>query len=235
MKAIETLVDFVLLRGHYTAGGDRGKPGWDACARVQPLMADGVGTRVCGAAADGRGSSKEKGRRGEDPRNREDHPVTLVTDRGEPLHARVAPSNANLLVSPCQLDDYHAARKKYSSWKTGNERNAYAHNAREREFRYHSAMRIALVPVAGNGEKLARTDSGCTLSMQTDCRPAHIFLIDSINGKCTLYRLNWLVSVVPCNQIKTESTERRPYVKIFGKLTSIQSNTRIKHVFEMRL
>jgi len=145
MKAIETLVDFVLLRGHYTAGGDRGVPGWDACARVQPLMADGVGARVCGAAANGRGSSKEKGRRGEDPRNREDHPVTLVTDRGEPLHARVAPSNANLLVSPCQLDDYHAARKKYSSWKTGNERNAYAHHAREREFRYHSAMRIAFV------------------------------------------------------------------------------------------
>lgn len=45
MRAIETLVHSVLLRAHYTAGrgGVTGGPERDACARVQPLMADGAG------------------------------------------------------------------------------------------------------------------------------------------------------------------------------------------------
>jgi len=96
MRAIETLVHSVLLRGHYTAGGDWGRGEGegaerDACARVQPLMADGIGARVCGTAADGKGGTSEKGWRGENPRNREDHPMIPTTDRRAPLARELFP------------------------------------------------------------------------------------------------------------------------------------------------
>jgi len=70
--------------------GERGEgePGgaWTrrVCTRAASIMADGVGARVCSAAADGKGGTSEKGR-GEDPRNREDHPVIPITVGGAPL------------------------------------------------------------------------------------------------------------------------------------------------------
>lgn len=165
MRAIETLVQSVLLRAHYTAegggGGDLGARKRRVCTRAA-FNGRWCWARVCGAAADGKGGTSGKGRRGENPRNREDHPVTPVTDEGGPPRARAATRTLTCWCVAEPVPTWWLSRDVEKRFRKNRERTGTnatrTHHARERDSRYHPAMRAARVPVADNGEKLARTD-----------------------------------------------------------------------------
>lgn len=75
-------------------------------------MADGAGPVFTAQLQTRRVARAGKGRRGENPRNREDHPVRRFTDEGGPPRARAATHNPRTLTCWCvaepvpQLDDY---------------------------------------------------------------------------------------------------------------------------------